>query len=134
MSLWIVAAQGLLVVGVLAAVAYPLVWREVEDAQPLGPPGDGGQAREDLLAQKHLAYEAIKELEFDRASGKLSEADYQTMHKELEAEAIGVLKKLDALEGPEVSVPPPAPDACPSCGHVAEPDHDFCSGCGAKLR
>ncbi|MEE8219385.1 MAG: hypothetical protein V3R43_01970, partial [bacterium] len=101
MSLWIVAAKGLLAVGVLAAVAYPLVWREVEDAQPPGPSGDGGQAREDLLTQKHLAYEAIKELEFDRASGKLSEADYQTMHKEFEAEAIGVLKKLDALEGPE---------------------------------
>jgi hypothetical protein len=134
MSLWIVAAQGLLTVGVLVGVAYPLMGRDVEEARSPVEADEGEQEREALLVKKQLAYEAIKDLEFERASGKLSEDDYQTVRRELEAEAIGVLKTIDAIDEPEAPAPPPVAPACPSCGHAVEPDHAFCSGCGTKIR
>lgn len=134
MSLLTLAAQGLLTLGVLAAIAYPLLRRGA--AETLSPErGDDMEAaREELLAQKRIAYEAIRELELDRASGKLSETDYQAMRRELEAEAIRVLQRLDALDDPQVAEPAAAPNACPSCGSRAEPEHAYCHKCGASLR
>lgn len=134
MSIWIVAAQGLLAVGVLVSIAYPLMGRGEEEARPPVEAGEGEEAREEFLAKKNLAYEAIKDLEFERASGKLSEADYQAARRELEAEAIGILKTIDSIEELEAPAPPSVHPGCPSCGRVAEPDHAFCSGCGATLQ
>jgi hypothetical protein len=134
MSILILAAQGLLAAGVLAAIAYPLIGREVEVAHAPGTAGEKEAAREALLSQKHLAYENLKDLDFDMASGKLSEADYQAMKQEMEAEAIGLLKELDALEGEGGQAPEPDQHTCPSCGRATEPDNSFCHGCGVKLR
>ncbi len=134
MSILILAAQGLLAAGVLAAIAYPLIGREVEVAHAPGTASEKEAAREALLAQKHLAYENLKELNFDMASGKLSEADYQAMKQEMEAEAIRLLKELDALEGEGGQAPEPDQHTCPSCGRATEPHNSFCPGCGDKLR
>ncbi len=134
MSILILAAQGLLAAGVLAAIAYPLIGREVEVAHAPGTTGEKEAAREALLAQKHLAYEALNDLDFELASGKLSEADYQAMKQEMEAEAIRLLKELDALEGEGGQIPEPDQHTCPSCGRATEPDNSFCHGCGVKLR
>ena len=134
MSILILAAQGLLAAGVLAAIAYPLIGREVEGAHAPGKADEKEAAREALLAQKHLAYEALNDLDFELASGKLSEADYQAMKQEMEAEAIRLLKELDALEGEGGQAPEPDQHTCPSCGRATEPDNSFCHGCGVKLR
>ena len=134
MSILILAAQGLLAAGVLAAIAYPLIGRKVEVAHAPGTTGEKEAAREALLAQKHLAYEALNDLDFELASGKLSEADYQAMKQEMEAEAIRLLKELDALEGEGGQIPEPDQHTCPSCGRATEPDNSFCHGCGVKLR
>ena len=88
----------LLVLAILAAVAafvsVPLR-RRAE--------GDGGAAAEaeraDLEARKLVLYREIRDAEADRAAGKLSEGDFERLDRELRAEAIEVLKRLDALEG-----------------------------------
>jgi hypothetical protein len=97
-----------------------------------------------------LALRAIKELEVDRAMGKLSEDDFKEMAGRLRARAARLIRQLDAgagyreqierdlakkLEGdarlkPSRSIEARTCDAC----HTAN-DHDarFCKGCGARL-
>ena len=52
--------------------------------------------RGDLEREKALTLRSIKELEFDRAMGKLSQQDFDQMAGRLRARAIGIMKQLDA--------------------------------------
>ena len=54
-----------------------------------------GATREALLAEKALALRTIKELEFDRAMGKVSAADFDEMAGRLKARALRVMQQLD---------------------------------------
>jgi hypothetical protein len=51
----------------------------------------------DLEARKASKYRQIRDAEADRASGKLTEEDFQRLDRELRAEAIEILKKIDRL-------------------------------------
>lgn len=133
MSVWVVLAQGILALGALAIIAYPLIKKEGVGTLAHGGADDIQAEREDLLGAKRVTYEAIRELELDWKSGKLSEADYQAMRRELEAEAIGVLQKLDALEDHEAPSPEVDKSRCPSCNKKIETTHTFCPACGTKL-
>ena len=72
------------------------------DAAPAGfsgrrPDRDGGPANQSRArARKDAGAAAIKELEFDRAMGKLSEADWQEMSGRLRARAARLIRQLDA--------------------------------------
>ena len=55
----------------------------------------GERARAVLEREKMLALRAIKELEFDRAMGKVSDRDYQEMATRLRARAGRILRQLD---------------------------------------
>jgi hypothetical protein len=59
----------------------------------------GQRTRAALEREKHLTLRAIKELEFDRAMGKLAEADFQEMSGRLRARAAGLMRQLDAGSG-----------------------------------
>lgn len=48
-----------------------------------------------LEARKEALYRQIRDAEFDRAQGKLSEADWRRHDAELRREAIAVLKEID---------------------------------------
>ena len=61
--------------------------------------GVGAATRAALLAEKALALRTIKELEFDRAMGKMSEADFTEMSGRLRARALRVMQQLE--ETPE---------------------------------
>ena len=66
-------------------------------------PTDGGPiAAElaDLEARKRAKYRQIRDAEADRAAGKLTEDDFQRLDRELRAEAIQILKRIDRLRGP----------------------------------
>jgi hypothetical protein len=52
--------------------------------------------RADLEREKALTLRSIKELEFDRAMGKLSQQDFDQMAGRLRSRAIGIIKQLDA--------------------------------------
>ena len=52
--------------------------------------------RLDLEREKALTLRSIKELEFDRAMGKVSPQDFEEMAGRLRARALGIMKQLDA--------------------------------------
>lgn len=52
---------------------------------------------EDLEAAKEARYREIREAEMDFRTGKLSEADYKAIDRQLRTEAVELLRRLDAL-------------------------------------
>jgi len=54
----------------------------------------------DLEARKQAKYREIRDAEADHASGKLTDDDFRRLDRELRAEAIAILKRIDQLEGP----------------------------------
>ena len=66
--------------------------------------------------------DALRELEFDRQTGKISDADYGPLKARYTAEAVAVMR----AEGSEGR-------SCPNCGPRPEADAQFCSRCGASL-
>jgi hypothetical protein len=59
----------------------------------------GGRTRAALEREKALALRSIKELEFDRAMGKVSDKDFAEMSARLRTRAAGLLRQLDAGAG-----------------------------------
>ena len=57
--------------------------------------------RAELEAARDAKYREIRDAELDHRTGKLSDADYRRLDRELRAEAVQLLKRLDELEGRE---------------------------------
>jgi hypothetical protein len=55
-------------------------------------------ARADLEAAKEAKYREIRDAELDYRTGKLSEADWRAIDRDLRAEAVEILRRLDELE------------------------------------
>ncbi len=119
----------------------PLVGAEEDRTSMIGQ-----RTRAALEREKMLALRSIKELEFDRAMGKLSDADWRDMSGRLRARASRLMRQLDAGSGyrgqierdlakrlGEAAPAPKSSAACPSCATVNDPDARFCKGCGSKL-
>jgi hypothetical protein len=90
-----------------------------------------------LTREKALVLRSIKELEFDRATGKVSEADFKDMDSRLRTRALALMQDLERAARAPVS---DARDAraqarrgCASCGAQNDVDARFCKNCGAKL-
>lgn len=77
---------------------------------------------------------ALKEIEFDRATGKLSDDDYNMLHNRYSARALAVLDDGTA-PGSDAPVEASAAGgpACPTCGGATVPHAAFCGACGATL-
>ena len=82
--------------GFAAYLLYRVVWPLVAASPDAGPEMLGGRTRAALEREKGAVLRAIKELEFDRAMRKVSEADFQDMSGRLRARAVGLIKQLDA--------------------------------------
>ena len=54
-------------------------------------------ARDELEALKEAKYREIRDAELDYRTGKLSEADWRALDRDLRAEAIEVLRRIDDL-------------------------------------
>jgi hypothetical protein len=106
----------------------------------------GERTRAALEREKMLALRAIKEMEFDRAMGKLSEDDFREMSGRLRARATRLIKQLDAGAGyrdriekdlakrmGEKDSVGPAVRGCPKCSTVNDADARFCKSCGTQL-
>ena len=59
----------------------------------------GGRTRIALEREKMLVMRSIKELEFDFAMGKMSQADFDEMSGRLRSRALGLMRQLDAGGG-----------------------------------
>ncbi len=92
------------------------------------------------------AIEALREIEFDRATGKLSDDDYDGMKARYTAQALVELRATDAMgtRGAAPETPAdvaerlvkkyrPGSTICHTHGLRPEPDALFCSECGAYL-
>jgi hypothetical protein len=53
--------------------------------------------RDDLEAAKEAKYREIRDAELDYRTGKLSEEDWRALDRDLRAEAIDLLRRLDDL-------------------------------------
>jgi len=139
---------GALLIGLL------VLWLVFEPALFPGRSGRGlpePEAPEET--RRGIALLSLKEIEFDRATGKLSDADYETLKSRYASEALAALAADQAGSNgtagagdPEAmiaarlhqlrsahSAGQPAPLSCSSCGPRPEPDARFCSACGAPL-
>jgi hypothetical protein len=103
-------------------------------------PVGGGRIRAALEREKALALRAIKELEFDRAMGKVSEKDFTDMSGRLRARAARIIRQLDAggsyrerIEKELEKRVGRALNNCPSCQAANDPDARFCKKCGTAL-
>ena len=56
--------------------------------------------RADLEAARESKYREIRDAELDYRTGKLSEADWRRLDRELRAEAIEILRRLDEVSPP----------------------------------
>ena len=109
---------------------------------------------------KGVALAALKEIEFDRETGKLSDEDYAFLKGKYTGVALDALRaesaeaaeagarserqdgggdvevmiaaRVRALRSAATSAPPGAP-VCSTCGPRPEPDAVFCSTCGRRL-
>jgi hypothetical protein len=122
----------------------PLVSAEDDRTQMIGQ-----RTRAALEREKMLALRSIKELEFDRAMGKLSDADWHEMSGRLRARAARLMRQLDAGAGYRERIErdlakrlEKAPDArpavsaervCAACETANDPDARFCKACGQAI-
>lgn len=89
-----IAAAGLAAAGVYRMLA-PLVAADLDMfREPLSERERAATERE-----KNLVLRSLKELEFDRAMGKLSDRDYEVMGGRLRARALSLMKQLQDGEG-----------------------------------
>ncbi len=90
--LWTTLFFALLIAGGAAAyVLWPLLTRVAPDV----PIEDDRLT--DMISRKDGVMIAIKDLEFDRQVGKLSDEDYERFNARLRQQAIGYLQQIDKL-------------------------------------
>jgi hypothetical protein len=148
--------------GLAAAGFYRTMSPLVGDASAMAAEGGlSERARAVLAREKALVLRALKDLEFDRSMGKVSQADFEEMAARLRTRALSLMKQLDddgtgyrtiierelnarltaraaagRLAGQPVE-PEPAPVASTeglcSCGTPNDADAHFCKRCGTKL-
>jgi hypothetical protein len=85
-----------LAAGLAAYTLFRMLWPLVEPDSVETPEMLGGRTRAALEREKTLVLRAIKELEFDRAMGKVSEPDWQDMTTRLRTRAVRLIRQLDS--------------------------------------
>jgi hypothetical protein len=123
--IYIEALLALLVGGAaLAVILLPLLRPEA--------PAPAWELPELEETRKGQALLALREIEFDLATGKLSVEDHAEMKERFTVEAAAALREEGG--GTATATPAAAPKGgavrCPTCGPRPESDARFCSNCG----
>ena len=122
---------GVLIWAGVAIVALFVGWPLIQ-ARRGAEPGDASDALP-LERQKREAMAAIKDAEFDRAMGKLSDVDFAQITQRYREQALTAMAALEAD-----SVPAGGGKSrlafCPQCGTKLLPRANFCGSCGTSLR
>jgi hypothetical protein len=124
-----------LVLGIVPAAIYVL-WPlfAADNTDPMAATEENPVAVLDRA--KNDAYAAIKEAEFDRRTGKLSDEDYEAQVQRFKAQALHAISALDDRRRSVSRPPSHAAEKirfCPACGTKAVAGGSFCSGCGRSL-
>ena len=105
-------AGTLLALAALTFVLYPLLMGAgAQDGNLVAPPFE---------PNRNQAIDALREIEFDRETGKLSDVDYDSLKASFTQQALTAMR---SATGP----------VCPRCGPRPETDARFCSSCGNRL-
>lgn len=98
-------------------------------------PGEAAAEPEASPARQELrsVVVAIRDLDHDYETGKVSDADYASFREELRARALALLReeRLEPTRAKPAAAPPAA--TCPACGTASRDRDRFCSQCGAPL-
>jgi hypothetical protein len=131
-------------VGLLAlfVVLRPLIW-------PAPPEAPVFEPVEQEETPRGVALLALKEIEFDRETGKLSDEDYRFLNQKYTAQALEALRAEEGTKAPDdvealiahrvralrsaAASAPPGARVCVTCGPRPEADAVFCSTCGSRL-
>jgi hypothetical protein len=139
-----------LIAGVV--VAFVAVWVVMQPLLGRSAAGPSGGAKvevefeelEESASPKVQALLALKEIEFDRATGKLSDEDYEQLKAKYSQAALGAIKAEEHEAQGGGSAEDAAEDlvrmaaegklaVCPKCGPRPEAEAAFCSDCGTTL-
>jgi hypothetical protein len=136
--IWEAVASAVLGGALLALVLLPVI-------RPAAPKPPVYEPVEPEETERGVALAALREIEFDRETGKLSDADYAFLKGRYTAEAIRALRAESAVgtddSGLEAMIAARVralrggggPLACNTCGPRPEADAAFCSDCGRRL-
>ncbi len=104
----------------LGYVLYPLFREEWAPSRPIAP-------NRIQKGKASTAIDALREIEFDHATGKLSDHDYSQLKASYTDRAIASMRS--------ETTPSAESDAviCPACGPRPEATAVFCSNCGRAL-
>jgi hypothetical protein len=131
-------AAALVGVAALWLVLQPLIGSARRAPPPFEPIDPEETPRGAALA-------ALKEIDFDRETGKLSDGDYEFLKAKYTTLALEALRAesaditpdaIEAMVAARVRTlrsAGSAPAACSNCGPRPEPDAIFCSSCGQRL-
>ena len=156
----------IVLLSVLMGTAALIGYATLRMVRPLVAPEEdrtimiGERTRVALEREKLLTLRSIKELEFDRAMGRVSDDDFADMAGRLRLRAAGLMKQLDSgtgyreqiekdlakrlgieadarpkgsRSGDERSAKLSAEQLCARCRTANDDDAKYCKGCGAAL-
>ena len=105
----------MLALAALSFVLYPLL---VGDATLNSV--SGTITNDAVDPSRNNAVDALREIEFDKATGKLSDTDYAELKTSYTQRALAVMRSAGS-------------PVCEICGARPEPDAQFCSNCGRAV-
>jgi hypothetical protein len=146
----------LLAIGLVLLVGLIVARPLLEAAQP---PETTAPHTARLAAEREAVLAALRDLDFDHLTGKISDEEHAAQRPLLVAQGVAILKQWDEAAqnvqpaGPsaveaelesavlaaraQLAQPAPAapdpPPTCPHCGHARQPADRFCARCGAAL-
>lgn len=113
----------------ILVLGYPLVnpshARRIEGGTPENALGDLERARE-------AALDALRDLQFEYSTGKLSQNDYEMLRARYELRAMQILQQMDALLSSRRKSGGDA-KTCPRCHSPADATSRYCVTCGSQL-
>jgi hypothetical protein len=146
--MWEMVAGLLVALAALAMVLEPLALAGSATAATPREAADDDLELEDVTesdSPKVKALLALREIEFDRATGKLAEEDYVRLKARYESQAIEAIRAEEqsarqearpASDRAEEAIRRARPEGrrtCPTCGPRPESNAVYCSGCGRSL-
>ncbi len=99
-----------MVAGVMVFIAAAAALFVLAPLRRPAPPVEPGAEWERLALERSGAVQVLRDLELDRATGKLSDADYADLAARYRTQALGVLHRLEALQ-PQGDALPRGPGA-----------------------
>ncbi len=133
----------LVILGVTIAFVAKPYWQRRTAAEIEGSNG----RLADLMERRDHLLAAIKEIEFDREMGKITIEDFNEINARYRAEAVAVLRRIDALRGKGRAYKKLEAELqrmrtqhkkigekfCSECGKSVSASDRFCCNCGNRL-